>query len=47
MVMFVLHAQVVVAVVPSDGFVVKSVAEFDELGTGDVDRAQVDASSPV
>ena len=48
MVMFALHAEVVVVVVvPSDGSVVTSVAEFDELGTGDVERAQVDPSSPV
>jgi len=38
---------VVVVVVPSDGSVVTSVAEFDELGTGDVERAQVNVSSPV
>ena len=27
--------------------VVTSVVEYDELGTADVERAQVDASSPV
>ena len=47
MVMFALHAEVVVVVLPSDGSVVTWVAELDELGTGDVERAQVDASSPV
>ena len=44
--MFALHAEVVVVVVPSDGSVVTSVAEFDGIGTGDVERVQVDASSP-
>ena len=38
---------VVVVVAPSDGSVVTSVVEYDELGTGDIERAQVDASSPV
>ena len=51
MVMFALHAEedviVVVVVAQSDGSVVTSVVEYDELGTGDVERAQVDASSPV
>ena len=47
MLMFALHAEVVVVVVPSDGSVVTSVAEFDELGIGVVECAQVDASSPV
>ena len=46
---FTLHAEevvvVVVVVAQSDGSVVKSVVEYDELGTGNVERAQVDASS--
>ena len=50
MVMFAFHAEVLVEVVivvvaPSDGSVVTSVVEYNELGTGDVERAQVDASS--
>ena len=50
MVMFTLHAEeivVVIIVAQWDGSVVTSVVEYDELGTGDVERAQVDASSPV
>ena len=34
-------------VAQSDVSVVTSVVEYDELGTGDVERAQIDTSSPV
>ena len=49
---FTLHAKevivvVVVVVAQSDGSVVTSVVQYDELGTGEVERAQADASSPV
>ena len=37
----------VVVFAQSDGSVLTSVVEYDELGTGDVERAQFDASSPV
>ena len=48
MVMFALHAEeVVVIVAQSDGSAVTSIVEYDELGTGDVERTQVEASSPV
>ena len=46
MVMFTLPAEEVV-VVQSDDSIVTSVAEFDEHGTGDVERTQVEPSSPV
>ena len=49
MVMFILHAEVAVVVVVvahSDDSVVTSVVVYDELGTGNVEGALVDASSP-
>ena len=48
--MFTLRAEyvvVVIVVAQSDGSVVTSIVEYEELGTGDVERAQVDASLPV
>ena len=49
MAMFTLHAEevVVVAEAQSDDSVVTSIVGYDELGTGDVERTQVEASSPV
>ena len=51
MVVFTLNAEDVVEIVVlvialSDGSDVTSVVEYDELVTWDVERAQVDASSP-
>ena len=48
MVMFTLHTeQIVVVVAQSDGSVVTSVVEYEELGTWDVESTQVEALSPV
>ena len=48
MVMFTLHAEEIeVVVAQSEESVVTSVEEYEELGTGDVERTQVDVSSPV
>ena len=38
---------VVVVVAQSEGSVVTPVVEYDEFGTGHVERAQIDASSPL